>query len=36
MGTFRTTFLFNEDGILERIISPKEIKTSNHAAQILQ
>ncbi len=35
MGTFRTTFLFNADGVLERIITPKEIKTSDHAAQIL-
>lgn len=35
MGTFRTTFIINEDGIVERIISPKEIKTSDHAKQIL-
>lgn len=35
MGTLRTTFIFNEQGILERIITPKEIKTSAHAAQIL-
>lgn len=35
MGTFRTTFIFNEQGILTRIISPKEIRTSAHAAQIL-
>lgn len=35
MGTFRTTFIINEDGIVERIISPKEIKTSDHASQIL-
>lgn len=36
MGTFRTTFIINEDGIIERIISPKEIKTKDHAAQILK
>lgn len=35
MGTLRTTFIFNEDGVLERIITPKEIKTATHAAQIL-
>lgn len=34
MGTFRTTFIINEDGIIERIISPKEVKTKDHAAQI--
>ncbi len=36
MGTFRTTFIINEDGIVERVISPKEIKTKDHAAQILK
>ena len=36
MGTFRTTFLINEEGIIERIITPKEVKTKEHAAQILQ
>lgn len=35
MGTFRTTFIINEEGIIERIIGPKEIKTKDHAAQIL-
>jgi len=35
MGTFRTTFLINEEGIIERIISPKEVKAKEHAAQIL-
>ena len=34
-GTFRTTFIINEDGIVERIIGPKEIKTKDHTAQIL-
>ena len=35
MGTFRTTFLINEEGIVERIITPKEVNTKDHAAQIL-
>jgi peroxiredoxin Q/BCP len=34
MGTFRTTFLVNEAGIIEYIFQPKEIKTSTHASQI--
>ncbi len=36
MGTFRTTFIINGEGIVERIITPKEIKVKDHAAQILQ
>ena len=36
LGTFRTTFIINEEGIIERIILPKEIKTKDHAAQILK
>lgn len=35
MGTFRTTFIINEQGIIERIFSPKEIKTKTHGEQIL-
>lgn len=35
MGTARTTFLINEEGVVERIIGPKEIKTKEHANQIL-
>ena len=35
MGTFRTTFILNEEGVVERIITPKEVKTKEHAAQIL-
>jgi peroxiredoxin Q/BCP len=35
MGTFRTTFIINEHGVIEHIFRPKEIKTSTHAAQIL-
>lgn len=35
MGTFRTTFIINEDGKVERIIGPKQIKVKEHAKQIL-
>ena len=35
MGTLRTTFIINEEGKIERIIPPKEIKVKEHAAQIL-
>lgn len=35
MGTFRTTFIIDEEGQVERIITPKEIKVKEHAAQIL-
>uniref|UniRef100_A0AB33IS18 thioredoxin-dependent peroxiredoxin n=1 Tax=Prevotella sp. GTC17253 TaxID=3236793 RepID=A0AB33IS18_9BACT len=34
-GTFRTTFIINEEGIVERIFTPKEIKVKEHAKQIL-
>ena len=34
-GTFRTTFIIHEEGIVERIIGPKEIKVKEHASQIL-
>ena len=34
-GTFRTTFIINEEGVIERIIGPKKIKTKDHARQIL-
>lgn len=36
MGTFRTTFIIEPDGRISRIILPKQIKTSAHAAQILK
>jgi peroxiredoxin Q/BCP len=36
MGTFRTTFIIDENGVIQRIIGPKEIKTKGHAAQILK
>lgn len=35
MGTYRTTFIINEEGIVERVIGPKEIKVKDHAKQIL-
>lgn len=35
-GTFRTTFIINEEGIIERIFLPKEIKTKSHGEQILE
>lgn len=35
MGTFRTTFILSPEHVVERIIGPKEIKTKDHAAQIL-
>lgn len=35
MGTFRTTFIIAPDGTVERIMSPKEVKTKIHADQIL-
>lgn len=33
MGTLRTTFIFNEEGVLEKVI--EKVDTKNHAAQIL-
>ena len=35
MGTIRTTFIIDENGIIEQILSGKQIKTKEHAAQIL-
>lgn len=35
MGMFRTTFLIDEKGIIEKIIFPKEVKTKEHGKQIL-
>ena len=35
MGTYRTTFIIDENGIVERVIGPKEIKVKDHANQIL-
>ena len=36
MGISRTTFLLDENGIVTRILGPKEIKTAAHAQQILK
>jgi peroxiredoxin Q/BCP len=36
MGTLRTTFIINGEGIIEKIITPKEIKVNEHAKQILE
>ena len=35
IGTLRTTYLVNEEGRIEKIFTPKEIKTKIHAEQIL-
>lgn len=35
IGTIRTTYLVNEEGVVERIMGPKEIKTKIHGEQIL-
>lgn len=35
IGILRTTYLVNENGIIEKIFTPKEIKTKIHAEQIL-
>ena len=35
MGTFRTTFIVGPDGTVEGIFLPKQIKTKEHAVQIL-
>ena len=35
MGIIRTTYLVNENGIIEKIFTSKEIKTKIHAEQIL-
>ena len=35
IGTLRTTYLVNEEGIIKKIFTPKEIKTKIHAEQIL-
>ncbi len=37
MGTLRTTFILDGDsGVIERIITPKEVKVKDHASQILE
>lgn len=36
MGTFRTTFIIDPNGIITRVITPKEVKTKDHASQIMK
>lgn len=36
MGILRTTFLANEEGVVEKIFTSKQIKTKIHAEQILE
>lgn len=35
MGTFRTTFLIDGQGVITHVFGPKAIKTKEHASQIL-
>ncbi|MDO4818925.1 MAG: peroxiredoxin [Prevotella sp.] len=35
IGILRTTYLVNKEGVIEKIFTPKEIKTKIHAEQIL-
>lgn len=35
IGTLRTTYLVSEDGIIEKIFTPKEIKTKIHGEQVM-
>lgn len=35
MGTFRTTFIIDEEGIVEKVFLPKEVKTKTHGEQVL-
>lgn len=36
MGVFRTTFIIDENGVIEKIFGPKEIKVKEHSKQILK
>ena len=36
MGTIRTTFIINEEGTIEQIFAGKQVKTKEHAEQILK
>ena len=36
IGTLRTTYLVNEEGVIEHIFLPKQIKTKEHAEQIMK
>ena len=35
MGMLRTTFIINENGIIEKIILPKEVNTKEHGIQVM-
>lgn len=35
-GTYRTTFIIDEEGKVEHVITPKNIKVKEHAAQLLK
>lgn len=35
MGVYRTTFITDEQGVVQRIFGPKEVKVKEHAEQIL-
>ena len=36
MGPYRTTFIINEECVIEEIFTPKQIKVKEHAEQILK
>ena len=36
MGTIRTTFIINQQGIIEQIFAGKQVKTKEHSEQILE
>lgn len=36
MGMFRTTFIIDEKGVIEKIILPKDVNTKQHAQQIIE
>ena len=35
MGMLRTTFIIDEQGVIEKIFTPRDIKTATHGDQIL-
>ena len=35
MGTFRTTFVIDEEGVIEKVFSPIEVKTMTHGELLL-
>ena len=36
MGTIRPTYIIDEEGIIEQIFAGKQVKTKEHAEQILK